>query len=69
MKNLWVGQGGSYFLLFGGELGKPAMLLNMNSNEIVLTHCLEEHSWHHGDYRFNFDEAYEEYKNNYRESE
>ena len=65
MKKLWTGQAGVYFLLFGGEIGKPAMLLNVDSEEIVLTHCLEKQSWHHGEYKFNFDEAYKEWKENY----
>lgn len=67
MSKLWIGQGGSYYLLFGGELGKPAMLLNTESDEIVLTHCLEKNSWHHGNYNFNFDEAYKKWKDEYEE--
>lgn len=67
MKKIWIGQAGSYYLLFGGELGKPAMLLNLDSDEIVLTHYLENNSWHHGEYMFNFDEAYKKYKEEYCE--
>jgi hypothetical protein len=67
VKKLWHGQAGSYYLLFGGELGEPAMLLDMNADIIVLARCLEDGSWWHGKYFHDcFDLAYETWKNEYR---
>ena len=62
--NIFIGQCGVYFLLFG-EVGKPAMLLDTESNEIVICETLENNSWIHGNYYFNFERAYEEWKENY----
>ncbi len=65
--NLFVCQAGVYFLL-KGEIGKPAMLLDTNSNEIVICEMLEDNSWWHGNYYFNFDEAYKVWKEKYDET-
>ena len=67
MTQLWEGQAGSFYLLFGGEPGKAAMLLNMDGDQYVLTHCLEYGSWRGGKYFYDFDRAYKTWKEEYEE--
>lgn len=50
-----------YFVLFGKE-GEKAFLCNVNYEQYVICQLLEKNSWWHGNYYFNFEEAYETWK-------
>lgn len=50
--------GSTYYILFG-KIGEKAFLCNINKDEYVIVAMLEENSWYHGNYFFDFDKAYE----------
>ena len=55
--------GNTYYILFG-KRKERALLCNIDTEQYVICQILEENNWWHGEYFYNFDEAYKKYKEN-----
>lgn len=58
MKNMFFNSNGNAYYILFGKIGETAFLCDINKDEYIIVAMLEQNSWYHGNYFYNFEDAY-----------
>ena len=65
LSRVFCNHNGKNYCILEGEIGKPALLANLNEKQFVIAAMLNDTHWYCGRYFTNLKDAYEEWSEKY----